>query len=310
MKNLKGIFEILNVQNSEAYFEEFTKSLKNNITTWDYFVNWDKVVNNVEKIELELNILNYLIGKSNDVIKLELKKILKEYPKVALLFPILVAFREKHTKILVSYDFNTFNYKDFYFNLRNKLSENEIDDIIYFAEKTGILKLISDKRIKNMVDYVVGIEVGLDSNGRKNRTGKLMESIVELFISKICKKYEYEYLTQANAKKIKEKWGLNITVDKSSRRIDFVIRTKQHLFIIETNFYAGGGSKLKSTAGEYRSMFDYWKKDGHEFVWITDGFGWNKTLKPLSETFEHIDYILNLEFVARGVLENILTKDS
>jgi type II restriction enzyme len=109
--------------------------------------------------------------------------------------------------------------------------------------------------------------------------------------------------------KVKEKWGLKLTVDKSSRRIDFAIFTRKQLFLIETNFYAGGGSKLKSTAGEYKTMFDYWKNDGHEFIWITDGYGWKTSLLPLRETFDHIDYVSNLQLVTEGLLETILTKD-
>jgi len=98
-----------------------------------------------------------------------------------------------------------------------------------------------------------------------------------------------------------------MTVDKTSRRIDFVIFNGKDLFLIETNFYTGGGSKLKATAGEYQTMFDYWKKDGHKFIWVTDGEGWKTTKRPLEETFNHIDYTLNLDMVAKGVLEKITT---
>jgi type II restriction enzyme len=309
MKNSQKLFEISKVQNSEEYFSKLTHTLKENITTWDYFVNWSKVIKHIENIELELNILNYLIGKSEGVIKSELKTLLNEYPKVAQVIPTLVAFREKQTKVLTSYNFNEFIYKDYFFEKKEILTDSDINDIIEFADKTGILKLFYEGRIKNIVDYVIGVEVGLDSNGRKNRTGKLMEKIVELFISEICKKNKFEYISKANSKKIKEKWGLKLTVDKSSRLLDFAINTPQRLFLVETNFYAGGGSKIKSTAGEYKTMSEYWKNDGHEFIWITDGYGWKTTLFPLQEAFDNIDYILNLQLVSEGVLEEILTED-
>ncbi|MCE5304694.1 type II restriction endonuclease [bacterium] len=309
MKNSQKLFEISKVQNSEEYFSKLTHTLKENITTWDYFVNWSKVIKHIENIELELNILNYLIGKSEGVIKSELKTLLNEYPKVAQVIPTLVAFREKQTKVLTSYNFNEFIYKDYFFEKKEILTDSDINDIIEFADKTGILKLFYEGRIKNIVDYVIGVEVGLDSNGRKNRTGTLMEKIVELFISEICKKNKFEYISQANSKKIKEKWGLKLTVDKSSRLLDFAINTPQRLFLVETNFYAGVGSKIKSTAGEYKTMSEYWKNDGHEFIWITDGYGWKTTLFPLREAFDNIDYILNLQLVSEGVLEEILTED-
>jgi type II restriction enzyme len=156
--------------------------------------------------------------------------------------------------------------------------------------------------VKNLVDYSTGVEVGLDSNGRKNRGGTLMESLVEEFVSDTCDKLGYKYLAQANAKKIFETWGVNVKVDKSSRIIDFVINKNGHLFMIECNFYGGGGSKLKSTATEYVEMYQYWTKQGFDFIWITDGAGWKSTLKPLREYFDKADYLLNLEMLKDGIL--------
>lgn len=56
-------------------------------------------------------------------------------------------------------------------------------------------------------------------------------------------------------------------------------------------------------------MFDYWINDGHKFIWITDGIGWNSTKLPLLETFNHIDYILNLDMVLKGILEDIIVNN-
>lgn len=310
MKNLPQLFHNTRVSSSNEYFSKLTKTFKDNITTWDYFVNWAKVLNNINNIELELNLLNYLIGKPVKDINDELRRLLKEYPKVATTIPVLVAFREKNMKILTDYKSGNLNYKQFNFSTEKLLSDSEIDNIIEFANKTNFINLISEKRIKSIVDYVIGVEVGLDSNGRKNRTGKLMEEIVESFIRKTCNKFNLEFLSQANSQKIMNKWGVKVTVDKSSRIIDFAVKTKKKLFLIETNFYAGGGSKLKSTAGEYKAMFDFWKNDGHQFIWITDGNGWQTTLLPLRETFDHLDYILNLQFLAEGNLEIILNEEN
>lgn len=309
MKQLDKLFEIARVTSHEEYFSKLSKTFKNNITTWDYFVDWTKAISNVNQIELELNILNYLIGKPEEVIKDELRKLLTKYPKVAQIIPVLVAFREQRTQLLTYYDSKEFIYKQFDFSSKDSLNDDDIENIVEFADKSGFLKLIIERKIKNIVDYVIGVEVGLDSNARKNRTGKLMENIVEIFIKDICTKYNLEYLKQANSKKIMKNWGIKVTVDKSARLIDFAVKTKTKLFLIETNFYSGGGSKLKSTAGEYKTMFDFWKNDGHQFIWITDGHGWKSSLKPLRETFGHIDYILNLQFVADGMLETIFNED-
>lgn len=152
---------------------------------------------------------------------------------------------------------------------------------------------------------MIGVEAGLDSNGRKNRGGQCMEQIVEYFVKDVCLRHRLEYLSQANAKKIYDHWAITVPVDKSSRSYDFVIKNKSKLIIIEANFYSGGGSKLKSTAGEYRNLFDV--LDGkYKFVWVTDGQGWLTTTKPLRETYNHNEYVFNLSMVENGILEDIL----
>jgi len=158
---------------------------------------------------------------------------------------------------------------------------------------------------QNLVDYMVGVEAGLDSNGRKNRGGHAMENIVEVFIKDICEKNNFRYLKEANADKIKREFGYDVPVDKSSRRYDFVIDNSKELFIIETNFYGCGGSKLKSTAGEYRNLADT-LNGKYKFFWITDGNGWKTTSKPLRETFDHNDYLFNLTMLEKGILEFLL----
>jgi type II restriction enzyme len=157
-----------------------------------------------------------------------------------------------------------------------------------------------------LVDYAPGVEVGLDSNGRKNRGGPLMENLMEEFVRDTTNELNIEYMPQATAKKIKDNWGINVKVDKSSRIIDFAINNNGKLYFIEVNFYGGGGSKLKSTATEYIRMNEYWNNQGIEFIWITDGAGWKSTLKPLREYFDKADYLLNLEMLRDGVLKRIL----
>jgi len=113
-------------------------------------------------------------------------------------------------------------------------------------------------------------------------------------------------MPQATSPKIILEWGIHVEVDKSTRRFDFAIKNGNTLYLIETNFYGGGGSKLKATAGEYRALFDFISSQGHKFIWITDGLGWKSTLRPLEETFNYIDYILNLKMVSTGLLSEII----
>ncbi|MCI4626168.1 MAG: type II restriction endonuclease [Candidatus Magnetoovum sp. WYHC-5] len=279
-------------------------TLKDTITKWDYFVNWRKIFENLKEVEIDLNIMNYLIGKNE--IENEFYALIKKHPSVIRIIPILLACRQKYFKILTNYSYEEFEYKCYSFTPKDKLTDTEIAETVEFVKSTGFLTFLEKQKIKNLVDYVIGVEVGLNSNGRKNRGGNEMENIVQYFIKELSLRNGFEYINQATADKIKQKWGLKLTVDKSYRVIDFAVFNSKRLYLIETNFYSGGGSKLKSTAGEYKTMYDFWKKDGHCFIWITDGLGWQTAKLPLQETFIYIDYVLNLDMVANRLLEDIV----
>lgn len=298
---MNKLCKLLNLKNEDELFVKITQSFKEKITQWDYFVNWTKVFGNITPIEKELNLLNFLIGKEN--IETEAYKLIKQYPQVIKAFPTLIAVREKSVDILI--DTKSFIYKKYSFT-NGKLTDEECKELAHFLINSGIGEILKDKKVKNLVDYATGVEVGLDSNGRKNRGGTLMESLVEEFVSDTCHTLGLQYMAQATSKKIKEQWNLDVVVDKSSRQLDFAINNNGKLFFIECNFYGGGGSKLKSTATEYIEMNRYWNKQGIEFIWITDGAGWKSTLKPLREYFDKADYLLNLEMLKEGVLKQIV----
>lgn len=298
---MNKLCNLLNLQNEDLLFDKITQSFKEKITKWDYFVNWVKVFRNIEPIEKELNLLNFLIGKED--METVAFNLIKQYPQVVKAFPILIAVREKSIDILI--DTKNFIYKKYSFS-KGKLTDEECKELANFVVNSGIGEILKDKKIRNLVDYATGVEVGLDSNGRKNRGGTLMEGLVEEFVSDTCQNLGLQYMAQANAKKIKAEWNIDILVDKSSRNLDFAINRKGKLFFIECNFYGGGGSKLKSTATEYIEMNRYWNKQGIEFIWITDGAGWKSTLKPLREYFDKADYLLNLEMLKEDTLNLIL----
>ncbi len=297
---MKKLCLLLNKREDEL-FKEISSSFKHKITQWRYFVNWEKVLQNIEPIEKELNLLNTLIGKKD--LRAATVELLSKYPEASKAIPLLLAIRDKSLEVLI--DTRNFVYRKFDFSKKN-FQKEEIESFADFVLKSGLGELLEDRKIKNLVDYATGVEVGLDSNGRKNRGGALMESLVEEFVRDACRDVQIEYMRQATAQKISKEWKLNVKVDKSSRIIDFAINKKKRLYFIEVNFYGGGGSKLKSTATEYIRMNEYWNSQGIEFIWITDGAGWKSTLKPLREYFDKADYLLNLEMLRNGVLKRML----
>ncbi|MEA5535823.1 type II restriction endonuclease [Crocosphaera sp. XPORK-15E] len=296
--------EILNCQTSEQVFDYLINNLKESILKWDYFVNWEKVNCNFRDVEISLNLLNYLIGKEN--IEQEAKRLFQEHPKLVYIVPALIAYRDKSVKILTEYKSGQFQYQGFDFNNKTKITDEVIEKAIIFLRQTGFLNQIESQQIKSLPDYFLGVEVGLDTNGRKNRSGKAMEEIIEYFIDSICQHHDFEYISQATSDKIKKKFNKHLTVKNSAKKIDFAINTPNKLFLIETNFYGGGGSKLKATAGEYSDIFIQWQNDGHQFIWVTDGVGWLTAKKPLRDAFNKIDYILNLNMIQAGVLEALI----
>lgn len=303
MKNFTFYKKALNCKNKNEVFNYLLSTLKPSNMLWSYFVNWDKVFKNTKGIELALNTLNYLIGKEN--FDDEFRFIITKNPDLVKVIPALAVRTQKSTKkfkILVQYDKKRLVYEDFDFS-KNNITKSAIEKCLAFVTKTGLKKLIASKKIKNLVDYMIGVEAGLDSNGRKNRSGDAMEDIVDVFISDLCRRKRYSYIKEANAKKIKNEMGYEVPVDKSSRRYDFVIDNNKEPILIETNFYGGGGSKVKSTAGEYRNLFDT-LKGKYKFIWITDGMGWKKTSKPLRETFNHNNYLFNLNMLEKGILHS------
>jgi type II restriction enzyme len=304
---MKKLTTLLNLNSDDELFEYFKENLKlKGITEWNYFVNWEKVYRNVVPFEKELNLLNVLIGKEN--IKEELSSLILEYPKVVNAIPLLLAIRfktKKDQQINILIDPVNYQYDNFDLSIE-KPNEQEADNIADFFVNSGLGELVKDKKIKNLVDFATGVEVGLDSNGRKNRGGHQMENLIERYIQEVCAELKLPFLKEANAKAIKEEWDIELAVDKSSRRIDYVINNNGKLYFFEVNFYNGGGSKLKSTATEYIKMNDYWNEQNIEFIWITDGAGWLKTLLPLREYFDKAEYLLNLEMLKNGILSKII----
>lgn len=302
MKYLEFYNELFGCKNEDEVFDFLLKNLKPSNRLWSYFINWEKVYSNLRKIEIALNNLNYLIGK--DDFDSEFIKLIKEQPKIIKVLPALVVSRENKFDVLIDYDNKCLKYEYYDFSIKNP-TQKDIEKYLHFVHRTGLAKLIQENKIKSLVDYMIGVEAGLDSNGRKNRSGHSMESIVEVFIQDVCNKKGYQYLKEANAKSIKEAFNIDVPVDKSSRRYDFVIKTTTEIIIFEVNFYGGGGSKLKSTAGEYRNLYDV-LGDQFRFIWITDGIGWQKSSRPLYETFKHNDYLLSLSMLEKGILERIV----
>lgn len=280
-------------------FNEWLSKFKTSISDYTYYVDFEKIYKNIDKVKVELNILNSLIGSKN--IKEEFQNILIKYPETLECIPLLLAVRSR--EIFVKDEINEYIFKF------DKMVYS-INDYIKFMKESGLFDLLQNHIINNLYDYVLGIEVGLDSNGRKNRGGHLMENLVESYIIKAGYKKDVDYFKEMYLKDIEKKWNLDLSEmsgnNVSTKRFDFVIKTDNQVYVMETNFYSSGGSKLNETARSYKMLAQESKKvNGVTFIWFTDGTGWNNARKNLEETFNELETMYNIDDLENGILDKL-----
>ncbi len=267
-------------------FDEFMRLLKETLFSLKDYVDFPKVAANVEAISIKLNQLNYLIGQED--MAAAVKRLWNENPKAFSVLDVLIAVRTKDRKKVIDAYGNVHLVSD-YFKSPEYVTE--------FLNETGLTKAFQNKQIKNLVDYVFGVEVGLDSNARKNRGGHIMEGVVANILALNGITFEQEvYYTEFP--EIVKALGVD------NKRFDFVIRTPEKTYLIEANFYIGGGSKLNEVARSYSELAPKINAvPGFEFIWITDGIGWESARNKLEEAFAHIPRVYNLtniqEFIYR-----------
>jgi len=257
-------------------FNLFLSQLSATNATLDYYVDFKKVNVNVDKIKLKLNQLNYLIGQ--DDLKSAVHKLYEENSKTFSVLDILIATRKKDKK-------KTFNNSNEIVLINDYLETPEL--IFEFIEETGLAEVFRNKNVTNLVDYVFGVEVGLDTNARKNRGGTQMENAV----AKVFEHHRVPFDREVYTTSFPELLSLGEDV----KRFDFVIKSKRKTYLIETNYYNGGGSKLNETARAYTDIAPKINKyEQFEFVWITDGQGWFSAKNKLEEAYNHIPKVYNL----------------
>ena len=281
-------------------FNEWLKTFKSSICDYGYYVDFEKVYGNIENIKVELNILNSLIGSKN--IEHDFNKLINDYPQVLKCIPILLAVRGREIYVIDGDGEYLFN-----FNKPNYTTK----EYIMFMQKTGLFDLIANHVINNLVDYVTGVEVGLDSNGRKNRGGHLMENLVEDYLIKAGLIKGETYFKEMKLSAIERKWDIDLSgisnQGKAEKRFDFVVKKGKTIYAIETNFYTGGGSKLNETARSYKTIALEAKEiDGYAFVWITDGADGSKSARHnLEETFDVLDNMYCIADLENGIIERL-----
>lgn len=284
---------------SDRDFNNWLSSFRDSIADYGYYIDFEKVHRKVNRIKIELNILNSLIGAKN--IEQDFEELINRYPETLKCIPLLLAVRANEIYAIDGDGEFTYNFKK---------QNLPVEQYKIFMKKTGLFDLMQNHIINNLVDYVTGVETGLDSNGRKNRGGHLMENLVETFIQKAGFIKNENYFKEMYIHQITDKWKLDLSAisnqGKIEKRFDFVIKTSKMIYGIETNFYGSGGSKLNETARSYKTLaLEIDTIDGFTFVWFTDGKGWIKARNNLEETFDVMEHIYNIKDLENGVITEI-----
>lgn len=282
-------------RNFKEWFNTFTDS----IATYEYYTDFNTVYKNINKIKVELNIMNSLVGSKN--IEKDFDNLFKKYPEIRKCLPLLIAVREKEIKVVDDGEKLKYNFTNI----------DDVELLKKFMRKTGLFDLISNHLVNNLVDYATGVEVGLGSNGRKNRGGHLMEDVLQGFIEKEGFVLNKTYFKEMYLKDIENKWNINLSslsnLGKVAKRFDYVVKTDNCIYAFETNFYSSSGSKLNETARSYKMIAEESKNiKGFAFVWVTDGLGWVDARNNLEETFDVMDNLYNIKDLSNGKLKEIL----
>ncbi len=286
-------------------FEPWLLTMKDSIATWNYYTDFPKVYENVQKIKIELNLLNSLIGSKT--IEEDFKSLLTKYPEVIKAIPILLAKREREIKIIDPSETYVFNFAKMNYS---------VEQYALFMKNCGLFELLQNHIINNLIDYVLGVEVGMDTNGRKNRTGDAMEDLVESYLLKAGLIKDKTYFKEMTKSAVEKKFDLDLSgisnQDKTEKRFDFVFKGPfGDIYVCECNFYSGGGSKLNETARSYKTLALEAKQiSGFTFVWFTDGVGWFSAKHNLEETFDVLDTLYNIKDMEDGIIDKLLDANS
>lgn len=280
-------------------FSTWLSGFRDSIADYGYYIDFEKVHRNIDNIKVELNILNSLIGSNN--IEMDFENLINKYPETLKCIPLLLAVRSNEIYAIDGDGDYTYNFKN---------PNISVEQYKIFMRKTGLFDLMKNHIVNNLVDYATGVETGLDSNGRKNRGGHLMENLVENFIQKAGFVKDESYFKEMYIHQITDKWGVDLSAisnqGKTEKRFDFVVKTSNMIYGIETNFYGSGESKLNETARSYKTLaLETDTIDGFTFVWFTDGKGWTSARHNLEETFDVMQHIYNIKDIENGIITEV-----
>ncbi len=300
----QSYFSFFKLGTAEEVIKEFHRTLLYTNRDFKFFVDWQKVKQNVRKYKVSLSILNSLIKNQN--FDSQLDYILKKYPEVLPCFPLLLAVRETDMKLVDDFLASDPHFIEYNFS-EHKMTQEEIDKTIIFCDKTGLKAFFQNLCQISLEDYLSGVEVGLDTNARKNRSGRAMEELIEGLMAKPESQVRIRTILKQKQFQALANYGFKISHVLKERKADFIlIKDNGAVINIEVNFFSDTGSKPQEIVGAYINRQQELKNNDHYFIWVTDGSGWHGQRNEMNRAFNELDYVLNTSFVKRGFLQKII----
>ena len=298
--------------------EQFEEKLLDTNRGYNYYVDWSNITG-YNKYSVELHAMGVLIHCEEETFYEEFKNLLMKLPSVIELFPFLFALSKKERDMVIKKaelkvigsEIDSKDYEVYQFNgntFRNNLDEESIEKYYEFFCNMGLKNLFQNLLEKSVQDYIVGVLVGLDSNGRKNRGGAAFELACEPLIKEICQKYNITVLTQKQFQYVEKEYGLMINDTIANRKADFILLNKEQskCMNIEVNFFNDSGSKPEEIINSYIQRQEALNAVGISFCLLTDGRCWKGTTNQLKVGFNEIKYLMNYNLAKSGMLEEMI----
>jgi len=291
----------LNLSTTDEICEALIETLIETNYTYDFFVNWNKVVRNRDSFKYELALLKSMKNSPQPIP--DFQDLLTKYPEVIKVIPIMLACRDGILKVLNSIEAGL-QYKTFDFT-KNSYDAKEIGNIVEFTKNTGLLNMLC--QMDSAIDYLLGVEVGLDTNARKNRSGLFLEKMVTETLEELSGRYsDLIFIEQKTFAYVGDKYQVRIPSTLRDRKFDYAVINKGIATNIEVNFYSGTGSKPSEIVSSYINRGEVLSSAGWKFVWLTDGLGWKKMQRPFHIGIENMRYVMNANLLRKGLLERIV----
>lgn len=279
---------------------------------FNFYVDWSNVVG-LDCYTIELHALDSLIGRKDDFDYM-FTALLHRVPSAVKTFPFLFALSKAERESVISdkgflqvvgTEIDSEDLQQYTFHAAKSFTDEQIQSYLVFFEQMGLKHLFQNLLERSTIDYVIGVLVGLDSNGRKNRGGKAFELACEPIIRDVCSNYGVEVITQKQFKTLQEK-GFEIDEDVANRKADFILTKGTKCMNIEVNFYSGTGSKPEEIIDSYINRQSDLRSNNIYFALITDGNCWRGTTNQLQKGFRHLSFLMNYKMLKNGVLDEII----